>query len=238
MDLSVTWIGQGGYIIEFDHNILCIDPYLSDEVERIEGLKRLLPPPFQPEDLKVDYIIFTHDHLDHFDEPSIRRITDKNIKYIGPTSCAERLKGFLGDDKAVMTLNRNETLLLDSVKLHAVYTKHTEDSIGLVIQQSDRNSGGVYLTGDTEYCDRLHSVKKYEPELMIGCINGMLGNMSYVELASLGSEIGVKMIIPSHYGMFLENTEDPKKLERLIRNSDLLYFELDYNKKTQITLEE
>jgi len=238
MDLSITWIGQGGYLIEIDRTVLCIDPYLSDEVEKIEGLKRLFPPPFQPEELKADYIIFTHDHLDHFDEPSIRRITDNNIKYIGPTSCTERLKSFLGDDKAVMTLNRNETLLIDSVKLHAVYTKHTSDSIGLVIQQRNRDSGGIYLTGDTEYCDRLLDVKRYEPGLLIGCINGMLGNMSYADLAFLGLGIGVKMIIPSHYGMFMKNTEDPKKLEKLIRNSDLLYFELDYNKKTRITLEE
>jgi len=236
MELEITWIGQGGYRMEIDHTRLCIDPYLSDAVEDQEGFKRLQPAPFQPEELQADYIIFTHDHLDHFDEPAIKRITNRNIRYIGPTSCAERLKSIFGNDRPIMLLNRNQTMVAGSVTLHAIHTKHTQDSIGLMIQQNGKSRGGIYLTGDTEYDKKLLDVKQYAPELMIGCINGRLGNMSYKDLALLAKEIGVKTIIPSHYGMFEQNTEDPKKLERLIRHSGLTYFELEYNKKTRIVL--
>ena len=63
--------GQAGYIIKSSSGqLLAIDLYLSNCVERLEGhkgFKRLLPQILDPSTLTFDYIICTHPHLDHFD---------------------------------------------------------------------------------------------------------------------------------------------------------------------------
>ena len=34
--VKITWIGQAGLLIETPENVIIIDPYLSDSVEKIE----------------------------------------------------------------------------------------------------------------------------------------------------------------------------------------------------------
>lgn len=232
----ITWIGQGGYILELDDLSVCIDPYLSDSVEEIEGLKRLVPAPFAPEDLDVGYILFTHDHLDHFDETSIRRTVNKNIRYIGPRSCISRLETMGVPSSDYTELNRFGEVTIGRYIIRATYAYHTDDSIGFLIQDGNQKKGGIYFTGDTEYSDELLKVKQYEPKILVCCINGKLGNMDYKKAAELAGKIGVEQFIPSHYGMFAENTEDPIKAESLLVNTGIRYFELDFMKKYKLDI--
>lgn len=236
MKFVINWLGQAGYIIKLSGKIICIDPYLSNIVEKFEGLKRLVPIPILPEELEADYLIITHDHLDHFDEDTIKNIKKNNIIYIGPTSCINHFKRIGINDKQLKLLNRGDDILpINGIIIHGVYAKHTEDSIGIVIGDLDSKKS-IYLTGDTEYSTKLYEVKKYKPELLIGCINGKGGNMNYIQLARLAKEIGALKIIPSHYGMFKENTEDPKKLEKEVRGYNIEYIELEYNKQNKFIL--
>ena len=71
-------VGQAGYLIKSSAGqLLGIDLYLSDCVERLEGhigFKRLLPKILSPYDLELDCLIATHPHFDHFDFDSVPEI--------------------------------------------------------------------------------------------------------------------------------------------------------------------
>ncbi len=41
-NLSIRWIGQSGYLLTDGKTTICIDPYLSDVVNRIAGRARFL----------------------------------------------------------------------------------------------------------------------------------------------------------------------------------------------------
>ena len=79
-NIVVKALGQTGYYFELgDLNIL-IDPYLSDYVQKKEGdeLKRLIPVPVKPEEFnKVDWLLITHDHIDHCDPETIVPLINK-----------------------------------------------------------------------------------------------------------------------------------------------------------------
>ena len=68
-------VGQAGYILKSKSGqLLAIDLYLSECVERLEGhigFKRLLPKILNPFDLIFDCVIATHPHWDHYDVDSI-----------------------------------------------------------------------------------------------------------------------------------------------------------------------
>lgn len=227
MDFKITWLGQAGYMMDFKYCRICVDPYLSDEVEKIEGMKRLVPIPVRPEELDADFILFTHDHLDHFDEMSIRRLTGCPITFIGPGSCMEKLKD-CNIRTGILLERYNQVVIGNRIAVRATYACHTRDSIGLLFQDREKCTGGLYMTGDTEYSEVLAEVKKYEPDTMITCINGKLGNMDYGSAARLAGEIGINMAVPCHYGMFADNTENPEKFRTALEGSGILYKELRF----------
>lgn len=217
MDFQIKWLGQAGYLISIGDVSLCIDPYLSNSVEEIEGLKRLVPPPISPADIHVSYMLFTHDHLDHFDEPSLRQISNDSTVFIGPKSCMNRLDWIPSEQK--IEIARGSSVPLSPLTLRAVFAAHTADSVGYILQEGTQ--GGIYLTGDTLYDERLLDAKKYSPSALFVCINGKLGNMNYREAAQLALALDVHTAIPHHYGMFAENTEDPALFAALLEHSSI-----------------
>ena len=74
-------VGQAGYILKSrSGQLLAIDLYLSDCVERIEGhkgYKRLLPQILSPSDLIFDAVVCTHPHLDHFDMDAVPEMVSR-----------------------------------------------------------------------------------------------------------------------------------------------------------------
>lgn len=232
MDCKIKWLGQAGYLIAIGDISLCIDPYLSNSVEEIEGLKRLVPPPIAPSGIHVSYMLFTHDHLDHFDEPSLRQITDERTVYVGPKSCMDRLDWIPSERKIEIACGNS--VALGALTLRAVFASHTADSVGYILQEGAQ--GGIYLTGDTLYDDRLLAARNYSPSALFVCINGKLGNMNYQQAAQLAQELGVRTAVPCHYGMFAENTEDPVLFTSLLQNSPVHCLTLGLGETHHITI--
>ncbi len=229
--LKLKWIGQGGYLITLGSKTLCIDPYFSNSVFEVEGLNRLIPAPISPKDLEADMIITTHDHMDHFDEETLKYTNHDKILYAGPKSCMEHFKKIGIKEDKIIALDRNNKINLGETQITAVYADHTEDSIGVIVSYNNTN---IYFVGDSLFNEKLLEVKTFEIDIIVVCINGKLGNMNYMEAAKLSKELGVKIGIPTHYGMFAENTEDPKKYEEELNGSGVHYLELEFNKEYDV----
>jgi L-ascorbate 6-phosphate lactonase len=213
MSFELIWLGQGGYLFRFGEKVLCVDPYLSNSVFEAEGLQRIPPLPVQPQELQADLIITTHDHIDHLDEQTLWHVQPTKIG--GPASCLQHLCKMDIPEERLVHLGRGETLRLGEAVLHGVYAEHTTDSIGVVIEYEGT---GIYLVGDSLYSDELLDAAQFHPSLLICCINGRWGNMNAAEAAKLAEKLHVKTAIPSHYGMFAENTADPEEFRRALGN--------------------
>ena len=67
-EIGIFWLGQAGFLLKNSKGeILAIDPYLSDAVERICGLKRMMMAVMEPEELNPDYVLISHHDEDHLD---------------------------------------------------------------------------------------------------------------------------------------------------------------------------
>ena len=208
MAYEVTWLGQGGFKLYDGTTTIWIDPYLSDMVERLEGIKRLVQPPFRAEDVnrtvRPDLYLITHDHIDHLDVDALSAMNKTDIPFAAPTSCVDKLVA-LGVDRADITpFNRGDGLTAGSFTFEAVYAKHTEDSIGVVVTQDGMRA---YFTGDSEFDARTGA--GFTCDVLFTCINGRWGNMGIPDALQLAERVQAKLAIPHHYGMFAENTADP-----------------------------
>ena len=77
--MKVTWLGQAGLLFECGGVSVMIDPYLSNYVEKVQSANwRRVPVNEAFFDITPDIMIFTHDHIDHFDPETAPRY----MKYI------------------------------------------------------------------------------------------------------------------------------------------------------------
>jgi hypothetical protein len=78
---STTFLGHQGWIFQAARSCVLVDPLLCEEFGRIHALDYQVHPPRvlnKAEFPKVDAVILTHEHDDHFDIPSLYQI-DRRI---------------------------------------------------------------------------------------------------------------------------------------------------------------
>jgi len=190
------------------------------------GFNRIVPPPVQPKDLKVDMVLCTHNHIDHLDEETLMYTDYSSFIYSGPDTCVSKFKTLNIPAERIIALNRGGSINLGDAVIHGVFAAHTEDSIGVVIEYKGLIT---YLTGDSLLDKKLLDIKRFKPDILICCINGKLGNMNCSEAAWLARELEVRTAVPCHYGMFNENTEDPQNFRKSLEGSNIKYIELKLN---------
>ncbi|NLG24968.1 MAG: MBL fold metallo-hydrolase, partial [Clostridiales bacterium] len=74
--LTITYLGQCGFLIEGEGARIATDPYLSDYVDKLlyserTPWKRLYPPPTTLARLRPDAVAISHAHYDHMDPETI-----------------------------------------------------------------------------------------------------------------------------------------------------------------------
>lgn len=223
-NLKIRWIGQGGYLLHDGESTLCIDPYLSNVVDRIAKRGRMVEAPFPPEDLKCEAVICTHNHLDHVDIDAIPRMNKENMLFLAPKDAEETLLS-LGVTKYV-AFDEGASYTIGAFHVTAVYAHHSAPAIGILIRHGDRV---LYISGDTEYHEKLEALANTKIDIMIICVNGKLGNMNAEEAVRLTKIIQPTLGIPTHYGMFESNTVDPAEYTSQLPSAVALAYNKEYD---------
>ncbi|WP_321992752.1 MBL fold metallo-hydrolase [Marispirochaeta aestuarii] len=233
---NIEWIGQAGFIFRLSNGtVICIDPYYSNSIERYEGkaCRRLWYNKFIIESFTPDYVLCSHDHLDHTDPETLPLIYaySKAIFY-GPESSIEHMKKMKFSDKRMCLLEADREFLLCDFSIIPKRTRHTEDSVGFLIKHEGYS---IYFTGDTALDDSLDFLKDEKIDILIACVNGKYNNMSINDSAQLCRDIGAGVIIPMHYGLITNNTVDVNDIRNIYDHWCLNYFIPKIEKNYKIT---
>lgn len=200
--MKITWIGQAGLLFENNSVKIMIDPYLSDSVKminpknyrRVEVNKDLFK-------IKPDIMIFTHNHLDHYDPETVSKfINDStNITVLSPISVWNEVRKIGGDNNYVM-FNRCTTWTEHGIKFTAVKAEHSDlSAIGVIIDDGDKK---YYVTGDTLYSSKILGDLPNEIEVVFLPVNGVGNNMNITDALRFAKDCGAKKTVPIHFGMF------------------------------------
>ena len=79
--LRITWMGHSSLLIEIDGKRILTDPVWGERASfsSFVGPKRFFAAPLPLTDLpELDAIILSHDHYDHLDEPTMRKLVHLN----------------------------------------------------------------------------------------------------------------------------------------------------------------
>lgn len=106
--LAATWIGHASFLVQNRDAALLIDPVWSDRIGVLGrlGPRRHMPPGVAIESLpRIDAILLSHDHYDHCDLPTLRRLARDHpcARLLAPLGFADlaRRAGF-GPDRITL----------------------------------------------------------------------------------------------------------------------------------------
>ena len=210
--LGIFWLAQAGYAFKTSSGqIVYVDPYLSDCVERLAGFKRLMVSPIAAHDVEADFVVSTHEHPDHLDVDALPELAaNPRTRFVGSEQCVEEYRRIGLTPDRYSQIGVGSELSLGSTRLTALYADHGEyakDAVGIVF---DFAGIRLYHTGDTAYRpEQMRRAAELRPEIIIPCINGAFGNLDARDAARLSADVGAGIAIPSHYWMFAEQNGNP-----------------------------
>ena len=225
------WLGQSGFLLQWQGIHVLLDPYLSDSLTRKYDQTdkphvRMTELVIDPAELSfVDVATASHNHTDHLDAETLGPILVRNpaLKLVIPeanrTFVADRLKV---DPAMPIGLDDGGTIELLGIRFSGVASAHEAverdeqgrvKALGYVLQFGDWS---LYHSGDTlRYDGMAEKLRPLAVDVALLPINGraperrVAGNLSGPEAAQLAHDIGAKLTIPCHFDMFEFNTASP-----------------------------
>ena len=236
--MKITWLGQLGLWIETDRASVMVDPYLTDSIyERVgEGYKRLVP--LRPEYLacRPDVILLTHDHSDHLDIPSLKALLHEEhpIPVLAGSNAWEKARKAVGGSHNYVQMTPGTEWSVGNLRFRAVQAFHSDPTaVGFVIHCEGLT---LYITGDTLYSRELARQVGEPVDVLITVVNGQGNNMNGTDAARLAQDVGAKLSIPTHWGLFARFSDDPEEFLLACRERKLrglrakIYEQLDLNR--------
>ncbi len=230
--LYAAWLGHSTVLLKIEGFTILTDPVFSERAGVSLGVatlgpKRLAAPALEPEALpKIDLILLSHAHMDHFDLPSLRRLESRRTKVItaAKTSDLLRVDRYAG----VKELGWDERASFGPLEIRAFRVKHW----GARMQRDTyRGYNGytirsgryrVLFGGDTAFTSYFYNVrdaKPYDLAIMpIGAYNPWIRYHCTPEEAwQMGNEARFEFFLPVHHQTFpLSREPYTEPIERLM----------------------
>lgn len=223
--LHLWWLGQSGFLLQWRHRHLLLDPYLSDSLTRKyadtdKPHVRMTTRVVAPERLDfVDVVTSSHNHTDHLDAETLGPLWAANpaltvlLGAANVSFAAERLGRTAADFVGLEEGASCEVAGFTVTAVPAAHEARSAATIGVVVRAG---AWTVYHSGDTLWYPGMEDVlRPHRVDVALLPINGraperrVAGNLDGREAAELAQAIGARLVVPCHYEMFAFNTATP-----------------------------
>ena len=232
---SLYYLGQEGFIFSINKTSFCIDPYLTNYVDKncsnnVIKWERLYKSTVKGSDLKfVDYFLFTHTHFDHCDPWTIKEIlkTNKTAKFIISKNNIKILASYGVDKKRILPASVLCPIVVNNIVITSIPAKHDVfhkngpefDELCFSISYKDFK---LFHGGDTLNYPKLKKYAKYS-DICLLPINGrdewrtkndIIGNLNPLEAFKLCLKSKSNILIPMHNDLYKINCCSNKELDK------------------------
>ena len=237
--VTLWWLGQSGFVIKSAGSTIVLDAFLTD----YGAVGRRYAPPFAPHEVTdADLLIGTHDHLDHIDPEGFPAIAlaSPHAAVVVPYPVVERVAELGIPLERVRGAEVDVPLESDGVRIQPIPAFHAdspEQGYGFHRDEHGRypflgyafevDGMRICHVGDTLVYEGLgERLRLLELDVLVLPINGrswyreqrgVVGNMNVFEAAELAAESRASCVVPVHWDLFDDNTEDPVHFESYVR---------------------
>ncbi|SRR5579871_393013 len=217
--MQIKWLGHGTFHLTLSSGqVILVDPWVGGNPACPENCKTFS---------RIDTLLITHGHFDHIAE-AVELAKKHSPKVVGiyelcawlqskgvENTCAMNKGGSqqVGDARITMVHADHSCGILDDGKI--IYGG---EAVGYVVNADGRT---FYFSGDTNVFGDMKLIGElYHPQLAFLPI-GDLFTMGPMEAATACRLLGIKKLIPMHFGTFSALTGTPASLEQELKGSGI-----------------
>lgn len=214
-----VWLGHSSYFIQTDGVSFLIDPVLSTYGSPFKFFNKAFAGSdiFNPEDVpNLDYLIITHDHFDHLDYPTVKKIRNRVGTVILPLGVGAHLEKWgYTEDQLIEEEWGGVADLKNNIKITFTPARHFS---GRKIKRNgtlwtsyvlETPTKKIFLGGDSGYDTHFKMIgEKYGPFDYAIMENGQYNKAwKYIhalpeDVVQASTEVNAKNIIPVHSSKF------------------------------------
>jgi L-ascorbate metabolism protein UlaG (beta-lactamase superfamily) len=196
--LEVTRIAHASVLVSLGGPLVLTDPWFSEMSGYHHGEPLALSVTQLP---KLDAVVVSHGHYDHFDIETFAAYADKAVPMIVCKGIGEKARAY--GFTAVTELSAGETASVGALTITAMPGAHGMDEITFLLEA---NGLKVFFGGDSLLTPELkEAAKKVAPvDLALPAVNGLraMGSqkvMNAEEAGELVGLLGARVAVPTHY---------------------------------------
>jgi L-ascorbate metabolism protein UlaG (beta-lactamase superfamily) len=202
---QVTYVGHATVLIESGGSRLLTDPLLR---RRVAHLRRMVPPPSEPDLTSPDAVLISHPHLDHLDLPSLRRLSPSGPVVVPRGWAGLARRAGLRDVEEVGVGDRVD---VGAVEVEATPAEHdgrrmpfgrATQALGYLVRGQHR----IYFAGDTDLFDGMGDLEE-DLDLALLPVAGWgrrlpPGHLDPERAARAAALLRPRVAVPIHWGTF------------------------------------
>ncbi len=216
-EVSFTWVGHGTWKVRSARGKeIYIDPWVMNNPVAPEALKKVE---------RCDLMLISHGHFDHVhDALEIAKATKPKIVTNFEIGAWLGSKGV--DGASIIGANQGGTVDVDGIKTTLVHAEHScgisdgdniiygGEACGMVIEFE--NGFTIYFAGDTDVFGDMALIAELNKIDAAFLPIGDLFTMGPKRAAKAVSLLGVKTVVPMHFGTFPPLVGRPSHLQELV----------------------
>lgn len=216
----VTWFGHSAFLLELDGQTIFFDPMLGRAPSPFPKLGGGRFQTTQTVDLErlplIDVVVYSHDHYDHLDYPSVLALKNRVGRFIVPLGVGSRLRGWGVSAERITELDWHESTQVGGIKLTAAPSRHYSGRNGLdqfstlwaswVIEGSQK----VFFSGDSGYGPHFKAIgEQYGPFdlTMMECgqydVRWSNSHMLPEQTVQAHRDVKGRVLMPIHWSAFI-----------------------------------
>ena len=222
--IKISWLGHSAFILNIDGYILLLDPMLGQYAAPLPlpSLKRYSSDiAFSIDDIdSIDAVILSHDHYDHLDYPTIKKLRSKVKMFYVPLGVGSHLLNWGIKKENIIEMNWNDERQLGEIDIFCLPARHFSGRGPL-----NRNStlwsswalksryGKIYFSGDSGFGSHLFSIGKQHGPFDLALIDCGQYNKAWKnthmfpkEAVQASKALQAKHFMPIHWGAFTLST--------------------------------
>ncbi len=218
-DLTVTWLGHSTTLLQMQGMNILFDPVLSMISSPVSfvGSERFSDLPITAEELPyIDLVIVTHDHYDHLDYPTIKKIDGKVGKYIVPLGVENHLERWGVSEEKIAAVAWWEEVETDGPTVVCTPSRHYSGR--KMIDQNDtlwaswvlkNERYQIFESGDTGFGDQFGEIYEKFGEFDLALMDCAQYSTRWHDVHMFPEEavtacgiLHAKAAIPIHWGAF------------------------------------
>lgn len=215
----LIWFGHSSYLLRIAERNFLIDPVFSGNAAPLSFMVKAFPGAneYKAEDMPpIDYLILTHDHYDHLDFKTVRKLRTKVKQVICSLGVSAHLRHWGFDGEIITELDWWQSLQAEEgITITAAPARHFSGR-GIKRAQSLWSSfivktaaHSIYLGGDSGYDEHFKKIGDAHGPfdmaiLESGQYNTMwpLIHMMPEETVQAAVDLKAKALLPVHWGKF------------------------------------